>query len=112
MATLHRRRNTDKSSAIESIHAKFTDDGRPIASVNQWIEFESLDDEHKKYNRRMTSYDEAEKLLEISRANAEKRKRMGYASTKQLRYIESLTGKKQDRSMKASEASKIIKSLK
>lgn len=79
------------------------------SQIHIWSE---IDDEYLKHDLKEISREEGEKLIERSRANAIKRKNMGYASTAQLRYLHSLSGEKPDRMMKSKDAAAEINKLK
>ena len=83
-----------------------------LMTEKQLQDWKLIDDEWQNYDIvNMTSI-EAAKLIQKSKDNAAKRKRMGFASTAQLRLIEYKAGLRQPRSMTAKEAAEKIAMLK
>ena len=104
-------RNAERSRAAFNSLPSHNEKGELLYTADQQDRWMEIDDEWQKYNLSEMTFDEMEKLIKRSVDNAAKRKRMGYASTAQLRLIERKTGKKQSRTMKSKEASEIIDKL-
>ena len=80
-----------------------------LITAEQQMKLQELDDEWEKIkNFDDVLFIEAERLIKLSEDNASKRKRMGYASTAQLRLLERKTGIKQSRMLKSVDAKKLI----
>lgn len=105
-------KNAFRASIISKEFPTHNEQGELLITAEQQAKLMELDDEWRKipdFNN--VTFAEAEKLIKRSEDNAAKRKRMGYASTAQLRLIERKTGKVQDRMLTAKKAKEMIDEL-
>lgn len=85
---------------------------KDVITVKQLQQWKSIDDEWQNHDLSKITEKEAEVLIKKSELNAAKRKRMGFASTAQLRLIEYKSGLRQPRTMTSKEASEKIATFK
>lgn len=103
---------TMRASILSKTYPTHNEQGEKLITAAQQAKLMDLDDEWQKIpNFNDITFAEGEKLIKRSEDNAAKRKRMGYASTAQIRLIERKTGFVQDRMMTAKEAKEKLDKL-